>query len=37
MLREPLLESFVSPLVIGGLTVAVMAYAWLRKAALRSL
>jgi hypothetical protein len=36
-LRQPLLDSFVSPSVIAILTVAVIGYAWLRKAALRRL
>ena len=30
--ERPLLKSFVSPLVIVALTVATMAYAWIRKA-----
>jgi hypothetical protein len=34
-LRQPLLESLVSPTVIGILTAAVVGYAWARKAALR--
>jgi hypothetical protein len=36
-LEKPLLESFVSPSVIGILTAAVIGYAWARKAALRRL
>ena len=36
-LRQPLLESFVSPGVIAILTAAVIGYAWARKAALRAL
>jgi len=34
-LRQPLIESFVSPVVIVILTVVVVAYAWVRKATLR--
>jgi hypothetical protein len=34
-LREPLIESFFSPTVIVILTVAIIGYAWARKAALR--
>jgi uncharacterized membrane protein (DUF485 family) len=30
-LKEPLLESFVSPLALVGVTLAVMVYAWARK------
>jgi hypothetical protein len=36
-LRQPLLESLVSPSVITILTAAVVGYAWARKAALRRL
>jgi hypothetical protein len=36
-LRQPLIDSLVSPTVIVILTVAVVAYAWVRKAALRRL
>jgi hypothetical protein len=36
-LRQPLLDSFVSPLVIVILTVAIIVYAWARKLALRHL
>jgi len=34
-LKSPILESFVSPLVIIGLTVAAMSYAWVRNAVLK--
>jgi hypothetical protein len=34
-LRQPLLESFVSPGVIAILTAAIIGYAWARKVALR--
>jgi hypothetical protein len=36
-LRQPLLDSFLSPLVILILTVAILGYAWARKLALRHL
>ena len=36
-LRQPLLESFVSPSVIVLLTIAIIGYAWARKVALRRL
>ena len=36
-LREPLLESFLSPSVIVILTVVLIGYAWARKAALRAM
>lgn len=36
-LRQPLLESLLSPTVLAILTVAIVGYAWARKAALRRL